>query len=547
MTRRVAELRSSVIYAIALSTGWLKPGEKIYALKASRLWDDARTRDQADMLMAAGAYQEAMPLWEKFSHWRKIGDALLALGDVAGARASYERGENPPSEDYAAFRRGPDLDRLIALAIAREDWGDVLRLIRAGDPDPFGAKDVTFGGGVRAKGPLVKLCAHAAAATGDAQIAQDMRRFFGLDAAEVAVFLDHARSGAYEKDIAKLGKPPLLRVAPRPLAQVMTDGNTDRSAAVAAFLERLEPGFRDALRNVGRWLAGRGDDALAEVTFWLTRVGSYDVFKSCLFALQCEADLFADPGRRQVEFYSSHPWITRAAMGELLAALVATGGTPTPQVLFSCVLQLSASIMADIDRGTFDPDRTDPLAMVRGNPVWAEAVIAAWAEGGGLRALWDEVAAEASGQRWTDVRRMPAFTRLCDVISAELQAAWKRDMEAVRWRAEEFAFLSLKALLPDASVTRHAMPSWLAPQHLDMLVPDAMVAIEYQGEQHYRPVSFFGGEAGFVATVRRDDNKRRLCELAGIRLEYIRFDEDAAVRLDRIASLCRVEIAKRRT
>ena len=110
MTRRVAELRSSVIYAIALSTGWLKPGEKIYALKASRLWDDARTRDQADMLMAAGAYQEAMPLWEKFSHWRKIGDALLALGDVAGARASYERGENPPSEDYAAFRRSRAAD-----------------------------------------------------------------------------------------------------------------------------------------------------------------------------------------------------------------------------------------------------------------------------------------------------------------------------------------------------------------------------------------------------------------------------------------------------
>lgn len=479
MTRRIAELRSSVAYAIALANGWLTPAEKIHALKASRLWEVARTRDQADLLMAAGAYREAIPIWETFSHWRKIGDAQLALGDLAGARASYEKGENPPGGEYAAFRRGPDLDRLIALAISRKDWDGVLRMIRAGEPDPLGAKDVVFGGGSRAKGPLVKLCAHAAVAKGDARIAGEMRGFFGLDHAEVEVFLGHARSGAYAKEVAKLAKPPLLRVAPRPLSRIMEDGNTDRSATVAAFLERLEPGFRETHANMLRWLATGGGDELAKVVFWLTRIGSYEVFGSCLFALQCEADMFADLGPRQVEFYSSHPWITRSATRELLAALVATRGTPTPQVLFACVLQLSSSIMADIERGTFDPDRVDPLAVVRGHPVWAEAVIAGWAAGGTLDALWAEVASEAADQRWRDIRRMPAFARLCEFISAELVAAWARDMEKVRWKSEESAFLSLKALLPDTPIERHAMPSWLAPQHLDMLVPDANVAVEY--------------------------------------------------------------------
>jgi hypothetical protein len=179
--------------------------------------------------------------------------------------------------------------------------------------------------------------------------------------------------------------------------------------------------------------------------------------------------------------------------------------------------------------------------------VWAEAVIAGWAAGGTLDALWSDVVSEAADQRWRDVRQMPVLARLCDVLSAELVAAWARDMEKVRWKSEESAFLSLKTLLPNTPIERHAMPSWLAPQHLDMLVPDAGVAVEYQSEQHYRPIDVFGGEAGYTATVRRDENKRSLCRLAGVRLEYIRHDEDARLRLEQIASLCRTEIARRRT
>lgn len=539
LEHRLRELRSSVVYGVSLATGWLTPAEKIYALKTSGLWDEARSRDQTDLLMAAGAYAEAIPRYAAFGHWRKVGDAQFALGDVEAARASYERGENLPSADYVAFRRGPDLDRLIALAIGRGDWPDVLHLVRLGEPDPLGAKDVVFGGGSRSKGPLIKLCAHAAAETGDPAIAREMRGFFDLRADEVEVFIQHARFGSYAKDVAKLAKPPLLRVAPRTSTQVMADGSTDRSAAAAAFLGRLEPGFRSALDDLSGWFRIGGDDRLARVTYWLTSAGNREVLKNCLFALQCEVGAFFDLGPRHVEFYASHPWITRAAMRELLAALVAMGGTPTPDVLFSCVLQHSASIMTDIDNGTFDIERVDPLAALRSHPVWAEAVIAGWAAGGTLDGLWAEVISEAKGQRWSDVRRMPAFARLCDVLSADLLSAWRRDMEEVRWKSEESTFLSLQSLLPGVRLQRHAMPAWLAPQHLDILVPDARIAVEYQGEQHYRPIALFGGEAGYTSTVRRDENKRRLCMLAGLSLEYIRHDEDAAKRITEIAQLCR--------
>ena len=447
-------------------------------------------------------------------------------------------------EDYLAFRQGPDHDRLIALAIGREDWTEILRLVRLGEPDPLGGKDVVFGGGSRAKGPLVKLTAYAVAATGDRSMARDMGRYFGLDGEEVEVFLQHARSGAYAKDVAKLGKPPMLRVAARTLDQIMEQGRTARSMALAKFLETLEPDFRAAHDSVTRWLRTGDDAELEPVIFWLTRLDSLEVFKSCLFALQCETGMSFETGPRQVAFYSSHPWLARAAMRELLAALVAMDGMPTPAVLFSCVLQHSASITQEIETGTFDPDRVNPVLALRAHPVWAEAVIARWAADGTLDPIWTRVREEAGAQVRVDVRRMRAFGELCETLSAELLSAWSRDFEVVRWKAEESAFLSLRSLLPGVEVRRHARPTWLAPQHLDMLVPDAGVAIEYQGEQHYRPIKLFGGDAGYAATVRRDENKRRLCNLAGVTLEYIRFDEDASERIRQIAGQCRALLGK---
>ena len=77
---RFSELRTSVVYAVALASGWLTPAEKVHALRKAGVWDHARSRDQTDLLLAAGAYEEAIPRYAAFGHWRKVGDAQLALG-----------------------------------------------------------------------------------------------------------------------------------------------------------------------------------------------------------------------------------------------------------------------------------------------------------------------------------------------------------------------------------------------------------------------------------------------------------------------------------
>ena len=56
---------------------------------------------------------------------------------------------------------------------------------------------------------------------------------------------------------------------------------------------------------------------------------------------------------------------------------------------------------------------------------------------------------------------------------------------------------------------------------LDFFLPKYNVAIEVQGEQHFKPFDRFGGEIGLSEQVKRDKIKKKLCEDNGIKLFYI--------------------------
>lgn len=90
------------------------------------------------------------------------------------------------------------------------------------------------------------------------------------------------------------------------------------------------------------------------------------------------------------------------------------------------------------------------------------------------------------------------------------------------WVSETALFYELKKALPSSTVVHHAHPEWLGRQHLDVLISDLSVAVEFQGVQHNQPVEYFGGERAFRATRRRDAKKKRLCTKHGIHLIYVR-------------------------
>lgn len=91
------------------------------------------------------------------------------------------------------------------------------------------------------------------------------------------------------------------------------------------------------------------------------------------------------------------------------------------------------------------------------------------------------------------------------------------------WTSETELYLQLKEHFGQITqVEHHGRPPGLAPQHLDVWLPEWRVGVEFQGEQHDGPVEFFGGEEGHLRTVERDARKRDRCRELGIALIEVR-------------------------
>ena len=93
-----------------------------------------------------------------------------------------------------------------------------------------------------------------------------------------------------------------------------------------------------------------------------------------------------------------------------------------------------------------------------------------------------------------------------------------------RWVREAQLYRVLQALFPDRAVLREASPPWLGRMRLDMYVSGLSLAVEHQGEQHFRPIAAFGGEAAHAQVLARDKAKRDLCRQNGVHLVDVRFD-----------------------
>ena len=55
---------------------------------------------------------------------------------------------------------------------------------------------------------------------------------------------------------------------------------------------------------------------------------------------------------------------------------------------------------------------------------------------------------------------------------------------------------------------------------LDFYLPNFRTAIEYQGQQHFKSINFFGGEKGYKKTVERDNRKYNACNENNIKILY---------------------------
>lgn len=128
---------------------------------------------------------------------------------------------------------------------------------------------------------------------------------------------------------------------------------------------------------------------------------------------------------------------------------------------------------------------------------------------------------EKSGLRVIDRdnKKRDAFLK---VIYREVEDRYriKKGMPEVGqgWISESFLFKQIEAAFPDIEVQQHASPVFLGRQHYDVYLPKYKIALEYQGEQHFNSVEYFGGEEALAENKKRDDRKRKLSEENGVYL-----------------------------
>ena len=107
--------------------------------------------------------------------------------------------------------------------------------------------------------------------------------------------------------------------------------------------------------------------------------------------------------------------------------------------------------------------------------------------------------------------------------SQTLKEMSEKGYKISKWKNESNLFSVVAQEHPDAIYQYRS--EWLGQQSLDIFIPSLNVGIEYQGEQHYRPIDFFGGETAFEDLVKRDLRKKQLCIDNNVKLIIWKYDE----------------------
>ena len=100
-----------------------------------------------------------------------------------------------------------------------------------------------------------------------------------------------------------------------------------------------------------------------------------------------------------------------------------------------------------------------------------------------------------------------------------------------KWINETLLFNYIVVIFPNFIVKREASPPWLEQQRLDIYIPEINLAIEYQGEQHFKPVTLFGGNDALKKTQKRDNEKLKKCKNNNVDLIYFTFKDNLTEKL----------------
>jgi len=100
-----------------------------------------------------------------------------------------------------------------------------------------------------------------------------------------------------------------------------------------------------------------------------------------------------------------------------------------------------------------------------------------------------------------------------------------------KWINETLLFNYIDILFPEYIVEREASPPWLGKQRLDIYISEIGLAVEYQGEQHFKAIDMFGGKEGLKIARARDKEKLSKCIANNVSLVYFSYRDDLSEML----------------
>ena len=144
---------------------------------------------------------------------------------------------------------------------------------------------------------------------------------------------------------------------------------------------------------------------------------------------------------------------------------------------------------------------------------------------------WIEKAKIIHGNKYdySRTKYINAKSKIC-IICPEHGEFWQRPQDHLRGHGCPYCNKSILETEIESLLTRNNILfekqktfDWLVNKinmRLDFYLPNSNIAIECQGEQHYKPVKHFGGLNAYEKTIKRDRKKEELCKKNGINLLY---------------------------
>lgn len=109
------------------------------------------------------------------------------------------------------------------------------------------------------------------------------------------------------------------------------------------------------------------------------------------------------------------------------------------------------------------------------------------------------------------------------------------------WIHESQLFEELRKTFNNQEIQQHARPKFLGQQHYDVYFPEYKIACEYQGDQHFRAVSYFGGENCLKSNQERDERKKRISKINGVTLIEVMPNYNLENLVDKLSKIMMID------